>query len=139
MAESLSPITKKLDEVKETSEKIGDAIKESQPQTPKLAIETSQPQIPIENNQDDTQPGVFYDVSLENTLTNMKNEQKGFFKIREDKDGQRYWNGIPIQTSHDSIVEVKGKTFNVTTNLHNVFADTTGKSVKKLDKTENRT
>ena len=69
----------------------------------------------------------------------MKNEQKRFFKIREDKDGQRYWNGIPIQTARYPIVEVKGKNFNITTNLQNVFTDTTGKSVKKLDKTENRT
>ena len=153
LAESLSPITNKLDEtgkklgdvIKESTQNLGNVIKENNtPQlaienTPQPAIENTQPQIPIENNQDDTQPGVLYDVSLEKTLTNMKNEQKGFFKIREDKDGQRYWNGIPIQTPRDSIVEVKGKKFNKTTNLQNVFTDTTGKSLKKLDKTEIRT
>ena len=153
LAESLSPITKKLDE---TSEKLGDAIKEStqnlgnvikENNTPQLAIENTpqpvieinQPQLPIENDQDDTQPGALYDTSLENTLTNMKDKEKRFFKIRVDKDGQRYWNGIPIQTPRDSIVEVKGKNFNITTNLQNVFTDTTGKSLKKLDKTEKQT
>ena len=69
----------------------------------------------------------------------MKNKQKGIFKTREDKNGHRYWNGIPIQTPRDSIIEVKNKKFNVTTNLQNVFTDTTGKSLKKLDKTENQT
>ena len=85
---------------------MGNVTKENN--TPQLAIENT-PQPVIENDQDDTQPGALYDVSLENTLTNMKDKEKGFFKIREDKDGQRYWNGIPIQTQRDSIVEVKGK------------------------------
>ena len=126
---------------------MGGIVKKSKPETPQPAIENTpqlvfennQPQLPIENDQDDTQPGVLYDVSLENTLTKMTDKEKGFFQIREDKDGQRYWNGIPIQTPRDSIVEVKGKKFNITTNLQNVFTDTTGKSLKKLDKTENRT
>ena len=80
LAEEFSPVTKKLSEVKETTQKIGDVNEESQPETPQLAIENSRPQLPIENNQDDTQPGVLYDVSLKNTLTNMKEEQKAFFK-----------------------------------------------------------
>ena len=84
-------------------QKIGDVIKKSQQETPAIentqtqpetpAIENTQtqPEIPaIENTQ--TQPGVIYDVSLENTLTNMKEKEKGFFKIGDDKNGQRYWN-----------------------------------------------
>ena len=60
LAESLSPITKNLDEVKKTTEELGDVIEKSQPKTPQLAIENipHQPQLPIENNQDDTQPGL---------------------------------------------------------------------------------
>ena len=145
LPESLSPITKKLDDtskkldevIKESTQTLGNVIKENN--TPQLAIENNQPQLPIENIQDDTQPGALYDTSLENTLTKMKNGQKGFFKIREDKDGQRYWNGKPIQTPRDSIIEVEGKEFNITPNLQNVFTDTTGKSFKKLTKKENET
>ena len=37
LAESLSPITKKLDEVKETTQQLGDVIKENN--TPQLALE----------------------------------------------------------------------------------------------------
>ena len=69
----------------------------------------------------------------------MEEREKGFFKIREDKNRQRLWNGIPIQTPRDSIVEVEGKKFNITPNLQKVFTYTTGKSLKKLDKAENRT
>ena len=143
LAESLSPITKRLDKVKESTEKLGDVIKKSQPESPQLASEhnqdDTQPQLPIENDQDSTQPGILYDISLENTLTNMKDKRKGFFKITEDQNGQRFWNGIPVEISGDSRIEIKGSDFYITPNLQKVFTDTTGKSLKKLDKTENIT
>ena len=132
LAESLSPITKKLDE---TSKKIDDTIKESTQNlendineniTPKPAIEnTPTIQTAIENTQ--TQPGILYEVSLENTLTNMKEKEKGFFKIREDENGQRYWNNLPIEILGDSRIKIEGKNFNITPNHQNVFTDTTGK------------
>ena len=78
-------------------------------------------------------------MSLENTLTNMKDKEKGFFKITEDENGQRFWEGIPVVVSGDSRIEIKGKDFNITPNLGNVFTDPTGKSLKKLDKTETTT
>ena len=69
----------------------------------------------------------------------MKEKQKRFFQIKEDQNGQRFWNGILLEISGDSRVEIKGKRFIITPNLQNVFTDTTGKSLKKLDKTENLT
>ena len=86
LAGSLSPITKKLDEVKKATQKLGDVIKKSQQETPQLAIEntptnqsieTTPSLQPTENNE-----GVIYDVELENTLNNMK-ENVGFFNIEE--------------------------------------------------------
>ena len=62
LAESLSPITKKLDEVKQSTHKLGDVIKESQPETSELAKENTPTHQPIENNE-----GVVYYVELENT------------------------------------------------------------------------
>ena len=41
LAESPSPITEKLAEVKETTRKLRDVIKKSQPETPQLAIENN--------------------------------------------------------------------------------------------------
>ena len=146
LAESLSPITKRLDLFEnKKGEKIGDLIKKSetpaieniqtQPETPAIENTQTQPETPaIENTQ--TQPGVLYDVSLENTLTNMKDKEKRFFKIEEDENGQRFWNGIPVEISGDSRIEIKRKDFNITPNLQNVFSDTTGKSFKKLDQKE---
>ena len=66
----------------------------------------------------------------------MKDKQKGFFKIEEDQNGRRFWNGIPVEISGFSRTEIKGKDFIITPNLQNVFTDTTGKSLKKLDKME---
>ena len=152
LAESLSPLTKRLDLIENNKgEKIGDIIKKSESESETLAIENTQtqPETPaIENTQTQpetpaieniqTQPGVLYDVSLENTLTNMKNKEKGFFKITEE-NGQRYWNGKPVNIPGGSKIEIEGIDFNITPNLQNVFTDTTGKSLKKLSKKENRT
>ena len=60
-AESLSPITKKLDEVKETTEKIADGFKELQPDTPQFANEnTPSTHQPIKNNE-----GAVFGVELQ--------------------------------------------------------------------------
>ena len=150
LAESLSPLTKRLDLIENNrGEKIGDIIKKSESET--LAIENTQAQAEtpaIENTQaqaetpaienTQVQPGVLYDVSLENTLTNMKDKEKGFFKITEE-NGQRFWNGKPVNISGDSRIEIDGINFNKTPDLQNVFTDTTGKSLEKLNKKENRT
>ena len=66
----------------------------------------------------------------------MKDKDKGFFRIEEDENGQRFWNGILIDISGDSRIKIKRKDFNITPNLQNVFTDTTGKSFKKLDQKE---
>ena len=57
LAETFSPITEKLTEVKESTQKLGNVIQESQPETPQLAIENSPTHQPIENSE-----GVVYDV-----------------------------------------------------------------------------
>ena len=62
----------------------------------------------------------------------MKEKEKGFFKITEDENGQRFWNAIPVEISGDSRIVIKGKDFNITPNLENVFTDTTGRFLKKI-------
>ena len=73
IAESLSPITKKVDE---TSENLGDIIKENN--NPQPAIENTPTTLPIEIEK--IQPSVIYSTSLENTLSNMR-KNSGFFLI----------------------------------------------------------
>ena len=75
LAESLSPNTKKLDEINKTTQELEEVINKSQPNTPQAAIENTHNALPIENEQ--IQPGVIFETSLENTLKNMK-DNTGF-------------------------------------------------------------
>ena len=78
LAESLSPISEKLDEVNESTQRIGESVKENS--TPQLAIENTPTHQPTGNNE-----GVIYDVELENTLKKMR-DNTGFFKTHEDPE-----------------------------------------------------
>ena len=82
LAESLSPITYKLDEVKKSTEKLREIVKEIY--TPQLAIENTQNALPIENEQ--IQPGVVYDTSIGNSLIIMK-KILDFFNIEQRVNG----------------------------------------------------
>ena len=70
LAENLSPFTKNLEEVNETTKKLREVIEKSEPENniPQAAIERTSPSQPIQNNE-----GVMYETELENTLENMKN------------------------------------------------------------------
>ena len=129
LAQSLSPITKKLDEIKETTQNLGDVIKENN--TPLQAMEnTPSTHQPIENNE-----GAIYDVELENTLNNMKSDT-GFFNTHYDR--QRGWmlNGYPVKILSGSKVEINDKEFNITPNLQKVFTQTSNVPQKKLNDQE---
>ena len=117
LAESLSPITNKLDEtskklhdvIEESTQNLGNVIKENN--TPQLAIENTpfiQPAIentpihqPIEDNE-----GRVYDVELENTLNKMVGNI-GFFKTHYDQQHGWMMNNIPIKSSGGTEVEIK--------------------------------
>ena len=98
LAESLSPITKKLDEVKESTEKLGDVMKENN--TPQLAIENTSARQPIENNE-----GGIYDVELENTFQNMTTNT-GFFKTYHDPEYGWMLNGYPNKRIRGTEMEI---------------------------------
>ena len=137
LAESLSPITSKLEE---TSKKLGDVIKESiqnlgnlikDNNTPQLAIEiTPTTQQPIENNKVDV-----YGVELENTLNKMK-ENTGFFKTHYDP--QRGWilNIYPIKTPGGTNVKISGNKYDITQGLRKVSTDTKYETAKSMSDTE---
>ena len=141
LAESLSPITKRLDLVEnKKGEKIGDLIKKSespaieniqtQPQTPQPAIENTQNALPIENEQ--VQPGVIYDTSLENTLHNMK-DNIGFFNIEERDNGDIFWNGISVEKMGGKKLKINEKIYEITPGIQKVFTDKTNIPIKKLN------
>ena len=124
LAESLSPITTKLDE---TSKKLGDVIEESTQNlgnvikdnnTPQLALKnTPNTQQPIENNESDV-----YDVELENILNKMK-DNTGFFKTHHDPQRGCMLNNHPIKTPRGTNVEINENEYNITPGLQKVFTD----------------
>ena len=134
LAESLSPVTKKLDEVRksvnESTRELGDVIKKTQPEAPQLALENNQNALPIENEQ--IQPGVLYDTSLENTLNNMK-ENIGFFNIEERDNGDKFWNGIPVEKVGGNKIKIKENVFDITRGIQKVLTDTSNIPIKKLN------
>ena len=138
LAESLSPITKNLDEVDTTTQEslssmtkkldtINESIKEAQPQP---AIENAYTALPIENEK--IQTGIFYDTSLENTLSNIKNNI-GFFNIVETNDGEFFWNGFPGGKMGDKKLKIDEKIYNITPGIQKVLTDTSNIPIKQLN------
>ena len=131
LAESLSPITQKLDEVKETTQKLGKVFEKSQPESniPQPAIEHTPHHQPI-----DKKEGVIYDTELQNTLNNMK-KKTGFFQRHEEQEHGWMWNGYPGKILGGKEVEINDKKFNITPGIQKVLTDTSNIPMKK--KTEN--
>ena len=137
LAESLSPITKKLDEtreksgyvIKESTQSLGNAIKENN--TPQLAIEnTPTIQPAIENND-----GITYDVQLENTFNNMK-DNTGFFRTLYDP--QRGWilNNYPIEMLGGTKIRINENEYHIIPGLQRVFTDTKYETAKSMSDAE---
>ena len=124
LAESLSPITKKLDKVKETTQNFGEIIKKSKPETPA-----------IENTPVPKKEGLLYDDELENTLNNMTTNT-GFFKTYYDHEHGWIWNGYQLKMLGGTEVEIKNKKYNLTRGFQNVFTQTSNIPLKKLKNQE---
>ena len=120
LAESLSTIAKKLDEVKETTQKLGEVIEKPQPEKniPQPAIEHTQPLRSIENNE-----GVIYDAEFENTFNKMK-IKTGSFQTYENLLHGWMWNGHPVKTSGGTEVEINKKEFNINPCIQKVLVNT---------------
>ena len=132
IAESLSPITKKLVEVKESTQKLGDVIKENN--TSQLAIENIHKALPIGNEK--IHPGVIYDTSLENTLNNMKNIT-GFFNIEKKDNSDIIWNGFPVEKMGGNKLKNSDNFYNIKKyifpGIQQVLTDSFNVPVKKLN------
>ena len=113
LGESLSPIIKKLDEVKKTTQELGEIVKESKPETPHLAIANTQTPV-IENTS--------ISNSLRDTLSFMKTS-KNFFKL-EQKDGEVFWNKIPIKAKGGNRISIKNQEYDLKPNVQKNFTYT---------------
>ena len=112
LAESLSPLTKRLDLIENNKgEKIGDIIKKSQ----------------TENNEE-----VIYNDELENTLNIMQNNV-GFFNIEKRDNGILFWNGFPVEKMGGNKIKVNEKIIDITPGIQKVLTDKTNIPIKQLN------
>ena len=121
LAESLSPVTKRLDLVENNKgEKIGDLIKKSE--TP--AIE-DKPQSATEDGNTQTPAIENINISrqLLDTLALMKTK-KNFFKLTEDDDSKVYWNGVLINPLGDNRISIKNREYDITPDIQAYFTNT---------------
>ena len=130
LAESLSPITKKSDEVEETTRKKRDVIQESQPERPRLAIEDAPTRQSMEINE-----GVIYEVELENTLTNLR-DNNGFLKTHEHPERGWMLNNYPIKMLRGTEVKISYNEYNITPCIQKVYTDTSYNTAKSMNDIE---
>ena len=109
LAESLSPITKKLDTINESTKNLGELVKK-----PNLEDENTQT-LAIEN--------ISSTRSLRDTLSFMK-KSKNFFKLEEDDDGKVFWNKIPIKALGEKRNSIKNQEYDIKPNMQNYFTNT---------------
>ena len=107
LAESLSPIAKKLDEIFKKSE-----VENGKTQTS-----------PIEN--------ITGTQSLRDTLSFMK-KSKNFFKLVEDDDGKVFWNKIPIKAKGENRISINNHEYDIKPNIQNYFTNT-NQTTKYMD------
>ena len=101
LAESLSPITKKLDTFNESTKQLGEIVKKSE-------VEAGNTQTRAIENTTTSQ-------SLPDTLSFMKTS-KNFFKL--EKDGKKvFWNKIPIKALGENRISIKDREYDIKSNF----------------------
>ena len=116
LAESLSPITKKLDIINITiNESTNESIKQ-------LGNLVKKPDVEDENTQSPAIENTSISRSLLDILTHMKGNKK-FFKLLE-KDGEVLWNKIPIKALGENRISIKNQEFDITPKIRAYFSNT---------------
>ena len=123
LAESLSPVTKKLDEVIESTKKLGEIVKKSD-------VEDENTQTPAIQNIIGTQ-------SLRDTLAMLKGS-KNFFKSDKKSNGDVFWNDVFIRPLRENRISIKDVEYDITHDIQAYFTNTKLTS-KFLDNVEKET
>ena len=109
LAESLSPITKQLDVINESTKQLGELVKKSH-------VDDRDSQTPTIGN-------VTVSESLRDTLAFMKGT-KVFFKLEVKPNGRVYWNDVIIKPVRENTIEIFGKKYDITPSIQNYFINT---------------
>ena len=115
LAESLSPITKKLDEVNKSTQEVGDIIKESNSEKIIKALPNSSQ----------------FSDSMRQMIGSLMNS-KNSLKITQDESGKANILGVPIQISGADTIKINENIYELTPEIYNALSDTgyTGKTMK---------
>ena len=134
LAESLSLITKNIDEVNDSSKKLAEVIEKSHPEgnIPHPSDGHTPSRQAIEKKE-----GVIFDAELENTLKNMK-KQKRFFNLEERNIGDNIRNGFPIEKRGGKKLKINENICNIIDDLQNVFTKTSNIPLKKVNDTDRK-
>ena len=116
LAESLSPITKKLDEVNKTTQE------SLSPITKQLAKLDKKSEVIDGNTQTPAIENTNISRSLLDTLAFMKTS-KNFFKLTEDS-GKVYWNGEYIEPLGDNRIRIKDREYDISPDIQAYFTNT---------------
>ena len=118
LAESLSPITKKLDEVNKSTKEIGEAIEESNSEKIIKALPNSSQ----------------FSDSMRQMLGSLMNS-KNSLKITQDESGKANILGVPIQISGADTIKIDENIYELTPEIYKALSDTgyTGKTMKSAN------
>ena len=129
LAESLSPVTKKVEEVSESAKKIGEVIKKS-------ISENNQEIVPsgiddIQTNLKSLPNSSNFSISIRQMLGSLMNGRSSL-KITQDEIGQANISGIPIQISGGDRTKINDDIYDLTPEKNKFSSSTSynGKSMK---------
>ena len=118
LAESLSPLTKKVDQVNKSTQEIAEIVKE-----------TNTPQLVLENT-----TGA---QSLRDALAFMR-QSRNFSKLEERPDGKMFWNDVRIKPVGENRTNTLGKEYDITPSIQYCFTKTSS-TTKSLNNNEKET
>ena len=115
LAESLSPITKKLDEVNKSTQEVGDKVKESKS---KIDLEA----LPNSSN---------FSNSMREMIGSLM-RSKNSLRITQDESHRANILGVPIQISGADTIKINENIYELTPEIYKTLSDTgyTGKDMK---------
>ena len=117
LAEPLSPITRKVDTINESTKQLGEIVKNSD-------LEDGNTQTPAIKN-----------TSISRSLLDTSTHKKGkktFFKLEEQHDGFVFWNKMPINALGENRISIKDQEYDIKPNIQKYFTNTK-LTTKKMD------
>ena len=108
LAESLSPITKKLDTINDSTKEIGEVIKESNSKVDIKALPNSSK----------------FSNSMRQMIGSLMISQNSL-KITQDESGKANILGVPIQISEGDIIKIKENDYELTPEIYKALTYTT--------------